>query len=780
MKKGFWAKAENGTAEVYLFEDIGYWGVMASDIVAALRNAGPYSEIVLHVNSPGGDVFEGLAIYNVLKGDAARVRVVVEGLAASAASVVAMAGDRVEMGLGAFLMIHNTSGFVYGGAQDMEELGGVLRKLDSELAGIYAARGRESRDHFAGLMAAETWLTGTEAVALGLADVAEAGAGAQAEAVFESVFGLERAPEGARAWFRGEAKKGLVARLQERPLGSLKSWVRASGGGAGDDHTERSPSMKFELKDGRSLTLAEVVALLSKGERVELKDGSVLRPEDVGIMTVRGGGQGGAGNQDVEPEPVSADVVAAVERGIAAEFSRQSAIRALGREAGVAESEVEAAVTERLSVEAARAKFWASFTASNRPVTRDVQVVRDQMQTILDAAPDALRLRAMRSVEKPHEAAGELARLSPVDLCRRAMAESGQFGSIGSVLAMSPKEVFRAMIGSPFKADYSGGQIRAAANAGTMTTAMFPKILSDALYLELAGGYELPEATWNQVAIEDTLPDLRAKELPRWSEPPRLVNAKEGEETTFFRFTDQGESYQIAKYKAGLAYTEEDFINDRLGAFLEQVNEFGMSVAAQIDDAFWAYWLANGNLSDGSPFFDSSRGNYYEGASTALDDTYQVTALAAARKNFRMQYGKQAKGKRAGAEGARRLINAVPTMIITGPTLGDRARNLVLSPTQPGQTNSAAPNVAKGTVMSVLEVPQLEHPDLTGYSATAWYLAARRELAYARVGFLNGQRTPEATSNVDWNHDAIQFKVKHWWGVLMSKPEYVQKQKGAA
>jgi ATP-dependent protease ClpP protease subunit len=163
-----------GTTRIDLMEEIGYWGTTATEFVDELL-AIDAETIELHVNSPGGDVFDGLAIMNALADHPATVNVVVDGIAASAASFIAMAGDSMKMNRGSQLMIHDAIGFCYGNAGDMEDTSALLSRISDTIAGIYADRAGGKADDWRDLMRAETWYSATEAVDAGLADEAVAG-----------------------------------------------------------------------------------------------------------------------------------------------------------------------------------------------------------------------------------------------------------------------------------------------------------------------------------------------------------------------------------------------------------------------------------------------------------------------------------------------------------------------------------------------------------------------------------------------------------------------------
>jgi ATP-dependent protease ClpP protease subunit len=167
-----WYRIANVAAdsvEIGLYDEIGVYGVSASDFVSELQ-AVDTGRITLRINSPGGDVFDGLAILNSLRNHRAVIHVVVDGLAASAASFIAQAGDTIEMAPNSLLMIHEASGLCLGNAADMRELADLLDKTSANIANIYSRRSGRSADEHRAAMRNETWYTDQEAVDAGLAD----------------------------------------------------------------------------------------------------------------------------------------------------------------------------------------------------------------------------------------------------------------------------------------------------------------------------------------------------------------------------------------------------------------------------------------------------------------------------------------------------------------------------------------------------------------------------------------------------------------------------------
>jgi ATP-dependent protease ClpP protease subunit len=147
----------------------GWWGVSAEEMSATLDSLGPQvNQIVLRINSPGGEVFEGLAILNMLRAHRASVTAVVDGLAASAASVVAVGCDRTVMSPGTQLMIHDARSVIYGPASDLRKEADVLESINGGLIEVY--QGKAGDKDWPTLLTAETWYGATEAVEAGLAD----------------------------------------------------------------------------------------------------------------------------------------------------------------------------------------------------------------------------------------------------------------------------------------------------------------------------------------------------------------------------------------------------------------------------------------------------------------------------------------------------------------------------------------------------------------------------------------------------------------------------------
>ncbi len=153
-------------AEIMIYDEIGVWGISAKDFVDEL-NALDVEKIDLRLNTPGGSVFDGIAIYNALKRHKASITVYIDGLAASMGSIIALAGETVHMAENAFYMIHNPWGFAIGDASEMRGQADVLDKLAGTMARIYSEFSGMDYDTVIAAMDAETWYGAEDALEAG-------------------------------------------------------------------------------------------------------------------------------------------------------------------------------------------------------------------------------------------------------------------------------------------------------------------------------------------------------------------------------------------------------------------------------------------------------------------------------------------------------------------------------------------------------------------------------------------------------------------------------------
>ena len=172
MRKNWYdiqSKVSNDIVDVYIFDEIGTFGINAQSFIDEIKGF-KNTPLNLHINCVGGDVFEGMAIYNVLKKRTAETTVYIEGIAASMGSVVALAADNVVMAENSLFMIHNAWGGAMGEAKELKKTANLLEKISNEIADIYIKKTNLPYDKVKEMMDEETWLNADEALELGFVD----------------------------------------------------------------------------------------------------------------------------------------------------------------------------------------------------------------------------------------------------------------------------------------------------------------------------------------------------------------------------------------------------------------------------------------------------------------------------------------------------------------------------------------------------------------------------------------------------------------------------------
>ena len=274
-----WYKIENKTAdkaEIWIYEQIGedFWsggGVTAKSFQKELSGI-KASQIDLHINSPGGEVFAGVTIYNLLKQHPATVTSYIDGIAASIASVIALAGDKVIMAENALYMMHNPAGLVMGNAEDMRKMADVLDKIRGTMTGVYTGKTGKPDDEINAMLDAETWMTADEALDAGLIDEIGIEMDMAACARFIPVMakaGFKHVPDQIRASKRNPDERSIEKALRDAGCSRsqakeilAKGWIDPDVREAQED--EPAPPLREaeQPKDRISvlLTRAEIVA----------------------------------------------------------------------------------------------------------------------------------------------------------------------------------------------------------------------------------------------------------------------------------------------------------------------------------------------------------------------------------------------------------------------------------------------------------------------------------------------------------------------------------------
>ncbi len=170
-KRTWYAMSAKDThSTIYIYEEIGYWGITATAFAKDLEALGDVNTITLHLNTPGGSVADGTAIYNVLKNHKASVTVEIDGYALSMGSIIALAGDTIKMAENALFMIHNPSGIAFGDADKLHKSAGIMDKHKQAMLNTYQSKTGMERQALSKMMDDETWFSADEALESGFID----------------------------------------------------------------------------------------------------------------------------------------------------------------------------------------------------------------------------------------------------------------------------------------------------------------------------------------------------------------------------------------------------------------------------------------------------------------------------------------------------------------------------------------------------------------------------------------------------------------------------------
>ena len=210
-----------GAVEILLYDEIGAWGITPQQFAKDLKALGDVKLINLRIHSPGGDVFGGHAIYNLLKAHPARIEIDIDGLAASMASVIAMAGDVVRMPENAMMMVHRPWGIQGGDAEAMRRYSELLDKVEDQMIQAYVAKTGQTPDAIKTLLKNETWMTGREAVEAGFADQVTEPLAAAAQLTSKRLTEFEHMPEALKALLEPRGNITLPAPAAPAPAAPI-------------------------------------------------------------------------------------------------------------------------------------------------------------------------------------------------------------------------------------------------------------------------------------------------------------------------------------------------------------------------------------------------------------------------------------------------------------------------------------------------------------------------------------------------------------------------------
>jgi ATP-dependent Clp endopeptidase proteolytic subunit ClpP len=651
--------------ELYVYGDIvsEKWfegDVAPADVVNLLNEMASLqvSDIDVYVNSMGGSVFAGTAIYSALKRHPAAINVQVDGIAASIASVIAMAGDLISIADAGMIMVHSPWSVAMGNAAELRKQADVLDQVEVSMREAYINRTGIDEKQLAQMLADETWMTAKEAVELGFAD----------EIVQVTDVAAQYVPED---------------RFRNTP-----EWLKS-----GSD---------FKIP-------CETTACRLQGASADTSTGTA---EDAAM-----------------PDPIDIDTQLKAARETAAEEAKAAAI----------------------AEEKARKKHINALFL-RFPQHADLrQECMDDMDCTIEAANTKL-------LDKLAEGAGPLGGASRIEDLG-SEHEKFKAGIVDGILqkaqakpidesnpyrGFSMRDVARvcaAKLGHPVDRMGTEQIIRAALTSESD----FPTLYENAMHKVLLNAYRVQPDTWSEFMGTTTLADFRPHNRYRMGTFGNLPTLTENGEIPRTNLQD-AEKEQISAVERGMIFdlSFKAIVDDDLGGLTRVATQMGRAARRTVESSAYDLLISNPTMGDGVALFDAAHNNM-----AATGSEISVESLGEARAAMRRQMDPS----------SNEYIDLLPAVLLCPVEIGDLARQVVASETDPSQTNSRVPNPIRNMVR-VIDTPRL--------SGTGWYLfASPMDTAVGEVGFLNGMSEPEMMMEELFESRGVQWRVTLDFGVAM-------------
>ena len=550
-RRWFEMKADKKTGEIRIFGEIGFFSISAEDFLEELDNLGEVDTIRLHINSPGGEVFDGFTIYNVLKRHPAKVSVLIDGVAASIASVIAMAGDTVIMPENAFIMMHNPMMFAGGDAKDFRNAADVLEKIKTNAVKAYSKKATElSKDELAEMMDDETWLSAEEAVEKGFADEIEGILDEPNEGGKLESHNFKRIPQAAMCFFQSE-KNANNEGAGSKPKSSTKRKEEPSESGNSEiNNNENSP----QKGDGKMPLNAKEIAMKISQNQARAMKAIAIKLEMAKLKL-----------SDDEYQKLAQDLPA--HEYIGAELNA-----AIGDEVETIEARAGEIIAD------AEKKIFETVMKSPTvvPPEKNVAVGKTSHEKIMNAA----RVSFMKQTKLPLNTDEQKEYEDAEKNGYGVMTIHGFFREI-----LTANNVHGAASLVPVKLYDATCDLRAAnpRMAGAQGSGDFTNVFADVANKALQDAWTSVPVTYQPWTGKDSIPDFRAKNIVRISDMSDIVQILENEGFPFGAMADSKETATLIT--VGLAYSlsRKAIINDDINALTDIPTKLGRSVQRYIN-----------------------------------------------------------------------------------------------------------------------------------------------------------------------------------------------------
>lgn len=719
-----------GELDLQIYGPIGdsYWaeGVTAASVAAQIRASGA-RKIHARINSDGGLVSEGVAIHNALRESGAHVIVTVEGVAASIASLIMMAGHEVRMYPNTSVMIHTPKAGQFGSPEDMDDAAAYLRVQRAAMAESYARKtGRPVAD-FVALMAdgRDHWYTAAEAIKEKLADAlidgepATVDPAAAAAALVGYINAISKAPEVARSQLqrhiRSATTPAAFASLAETTQRSVLEHI--------EEPTMREQCLKIMASAAGGTPPSSAPAAPAPAAPAPAPAAVAVQPP-------------ASVPAPAAPAPapaIAADAFAAATAAIAQRNTSIRAVFAGFREmTGVAQLESEVLADPTIGLEQAQARLLARVGQGASPVQGNsggrTEGGVDERDKLRAAASNLLLAR--HNVISGAEAVAARQGNPFGSMTLSAMAETFLRHQGVDTRMMNREEIARRALAS-------------------QTTSDFVVALENTMHKTVIAGYSLIPFTWSRFCSIGTLTDLRPHNRYALSSFSDLKAVNEhGEYENGVLGDGEKEVIQGSRKGRILQITPEVIINDDLGLILRVANVLGQAAGRTIEKDVHALFALNSGfgptMSDGNPLFHASHSNL---ATTGAAPSIEV--IDAMRQQMASQMD----------PGGNDYLDITPALWLGPMSLGSKARELNAQEyNDESNKQQRKPNVVRGLFRDVVDSMRM--------AQAVWYMLAEPAIEPTfEVAFLDGIQTPTLDQEQNFRSDGLAWKVAHRYGV---------------
>lgn len=668
--------------------------------------AGRSGPLTVRINSGGGVATEGQAIYSALRGYDGPVTVVVEGIAASAASLIAMAGDDIVMSLGSILMIHDPATWYVDGRgteKDHLEAAKGLGVIATAYAGIYAKRAGLTIEEAREIMRAETYFDGAAAVEAGFATAVDDDTDEAEIAAFD--YGLY-----AKAPANLQAAAGAVPRRRSR----ASALAMMAGASLSKPKAKTMPQSKLKPSRITATVAAEEEddINLSENDEPEAEDDE---PDAKVKSQAKAKSKAKAEGEDGEDDPEAEEDDDA---------PKASAVAIIN-------------MCARHGASSGQAADFIARGMSTRQVYAELNGSGEQKVKINGKGPST---RILRDETETRRTGMEGALIARMSRAREVQGPARDF------MALSVAEMAAMSMGNRQRLGRGAGELRAIEMAfGSHSTSDFPAIFENAMNKRLAAAYAAAQPVYQALAERIDFVDFRPHPIAQIGDWPSLLEVPESGEIKYGSVSDKKESVLLIPYARAFRISRQMMVNDDLQAIDRLLSTRGRAVAAFEDATFFKMMLSGANA-DGPTLLETTRQLF-----NTTDGTKAATAAGITPTSIAKGY--EAMRNRKGLDGETYLA-IEPRILLTGPAKEFEALQL-LAPIQAAQASNVNPYVGK--------LQNITSPYLTGNS---WHMfASPQDAPVFMYGYLQGEEGPRMRMDEPFGQQGMAFSVELDFGV---------------